>query len=99
MFEKVFYYSENYKIVSDWEFFAYSICIKKATHQHINEIICTYDMNGISSQEESKGIDADEREQVMNNHFSMFKDDYENYSMFKKDYTNYSMFKNDMKNI
>jgi glycosyltransferase involved in cell wall biosynthesis len=79
LFEKVFYYNENYKIVSDWEFFAYSICIKKATHQHINEIICTYDVNGISSQEKSKVIDTDERAQVMNNHFSMFKDDYENY--------------------
>jgi glycosyltransferase involved in cell wall biosynthesis len=79
LFDKIFYYNENYKIVSDWEFFAYSICIKKATHQHLKQIICTYDLNGISSQEKAKVVDTDEREQVMNTHFSMFKDDYENY--------------------
>ena len=76
LFETVFYYNENFKIISDWEFLIYAICIKNCTYKHIDEIICYYDFEGISSKDNSKDLIAKETKIVMNNYFSAFIEDY-----------------------
>lgn len=59
-------YSENLKIVSDWEFFLKKIVLEEASYKHIDRIITAFSMGGISSQ-----IDAcnEERELVLHKLF------------------------------
>lgn len=76
LFDDIFYYNENFRIVSDWEFFIYAICIKKASYKYIDIIISNYDLKGISSQPEFESLKMKEREQVFNMYFSMFIEDY-----------------------
>ncbi len=78
LFFDVFMYNENLKIVSDWEFFIYAICIKNVSHQYIDVIVSNYDLNGISSRPEFEALKHKEREIVFNNYFPMFIGDYEN---------------------
>lgn len=78
LFQDIFMYNENLKIVSDWEFFIYSICIKNVSHQYIDVIVANYDLQGISSRPEFEDLKQKEREQVFNTHFPMFIGDYEN---------------------
>lgn len=42
-------YSEDFKIVSDWEFFFYEIILDNIPYMHINQAISIFDTNGISS--------------------------------------------------
>jgi glycosyltransferase involved in cell wall biosynthesis len=74
LFDALFYYNEEYKIASDWEFFIYAICYKEVSYKYINEIICDYDMIGISSlnREQSKS----ERLQTVAKYFKAFEKDY-----------------------
>jgi len=76
LFYDIFMYNENLKIVSDWEFFIYAICIKNVSHQYIDVIVSNYDMQGISSKPEFEDLKLKEREFVFNNHFPSFIDDY-----------------------
>lgn len=59
-------YSENLKIVSDWEFFFKKIVLEEVSYKHINRTITAFGMGGISSQ-----IDAcnEERELVLHKFF------------------------------
>jgi glycosyltransferase involved in cell wall biosynthesis len=72
LFSNSFLYSEDLKISSDWEFFAYNIIIKGATYKKIDEIICIYDKLGFSSQKENFQLYLDEREVCKQKHFSFF---------------------------
>lgn len=76
LFYDIFMYNENLKIVSDWEFFIYAICIKNVSHQYIDVIVSNYDMQGISSKPEFENLKLKEREFVFKNHFPSFIDDY-----------------------
>lgn len=78
LFESIFYYNESLKIISDWEFMIYAICKKNCSYKHINEFICYYDFEGVSSNENSKKIIKEERNAVMNKYFSAFIEDYKN---------------------
>jgi glycosyltransferase involved in cell wall biosynthesis len=78
LFQDIFMYNENLKIVSDWEFFIYSICIKNVSHQYIDLFVANYDLQGISSRPEFEHIKVNEREYVLKKYFSMFIEDYNN---------------------
>ncbi len=56
-------YSENFKIVSDWEFFTKKIIFENASYKHIRKIISIFDTNGISSQNEN--LSQTEREIIL----------------------------------
>lgn len=49
LFEKVGYYNENYKIISDWVFFMEAIFIHKASYKHIPIVISNFEGGGLSS--------------------------------------------------
>lgn len=76
LFEEVFYYNETFRIISDWEFMVYCICIKNITYKHIDIIVSYYDYEGISSSPNSKLTIDLETEIVMNKYFSAFYVDY-----------------------
>ncbi|WP_443936969.1 glycosyltransferase family 2 protein [Pedobacter sp. MW01-1-1] len=76
LFEDFFYYNENYKIVSDWEFFIYTICKENVVYKHVNQTICNYDTQGISSILENHKLMHQERNAVISQHFALFVDDY-----------------------
>lgn len=76
LFQDIFMYNEDLKIVSDWEFFIYAVCIRNASHQYMDVIVANYDLQGISSRPEFEALKLKERQQVFDTHFPMFMDDY-----------------------
>lgn len=72
LFDEIFYYHEEFKIIADWEFLMYAIFIAKVPTKHIGITVCIYDATGISSIEKNqKAIYADRRI-VINRHFPLF---------------------------
>lgn len=82
LFETIFYFNEDYKISSDWEFFIYAIYIQKVNYRKIDLIISVYDMEGISSTSEFRALALKERELTLSNYFSLFKDDYKTFTSY-----------------
>lgn len=76
LFFDYFLYDENFKIVSDWEFFIYIICIENRPYKYLQMTICNYDFTGISSLKEYKVISDSEKSIVFNRYFSLFIEDY-----------------------
>lgn len=74
-------YNEHFKIVSDWEFNIKNICLYGKSYKHIDEVICYYDLNGISSTQ--KTLDLEERNKVYEIYFSTFIDDYNNLKLLR----------------
>lgn len=58
-------YNENYKIVSDWEFFFRKIIFENCTTKHIGFPICFFDLTGISESVETKNTEKTERQDVI----------------------------------
>jgi len=86
LFDIVTFYSENYKIVSDWEFFLVSICKHNCTLKRIQLPIYYYDTTGISSNGDYKDLIENERNTVLNNHFSKIINPYNALLKQKKDF-------------
>jgi glycosyltransferase involved in cell wall biosynthesis len=77
LFYTFFFYNEEFKIVSDWEFLTYAICKHNVSYQHLDVIVTDYDGSGISSMVESHHIQRLEREQSLQKYFPAFVEDYE----------------------
>ncbi|MFD0864099.1 glycosyltransferase family 2 protein [Sungkyunkwania multivorans] len=75
LFDRVFYYNEKRRLVSDWEFFMCAICKHHATYKHLGVTISEFDPSGLSSSPENNKLMATERLSVMKDHFSAFIDD------------------------
>jgi glycosyltransferase involved in cell wall biosynthesis len=76
LFFDYFMYNENLKIVADWEFFIYTICVENRPYKYLNMTICNYDFTGISSSNEHKAIVDLEKEQVLKKYFPLFLDEF-----------------------
>lgn len=83
LFFDYFLYNENLKIVSDWEFFIYTICIENRPYKYLKLTICNYDFTGISSKKENKSIADLERKLVLDKYFSHFLEDYKLVNIIK----------------
>jgi glycosyltransferase involved in cell wall biosynthesis len=81
LFEEHFYYNEDYKIASDWEFFVYAICHENVPYKYINQTISIYDFTGISSDPKSSERLINEKLTSIEKYFPAFKDDYVNLSL------------------
>lgn len=77
LFKDIFLYNENFRIVSDWEFFTYAICKREASYKHLDCVIVTYDGNGISANSENHLEISKERNASLNKYFPEFVNDYE----------------------
>lgn len=77
LFDTIFYFNENYKITSDWEFLIYAIYIEKVQTRKIDVLISIYDTSGISGNPDFRQIATKEREQTINKYFPLYKEDYD----------------------
>lgn len=72
LFDEIFYYNEDFKIIADWEFLLYAIFRKAIPTKHLGITVCIYDATGISSAAKNqKSIYAD-RQEIINRHFPLF---------------------------
>lgn len=83
LFFDYFLYNETFKIVSDWEFFIYTICLENRPYKYLKMTICNYDFTGISSTKEHSSIVEFEKEAVFNKYFPLFMEDYKLMSIVK----------------
>jgi glycosyltransferase involved in cell wall biosynthesis len=74
LFDDLFYYNENYKIASDWEFFAYAICHENVPYKYLDQTIAIYDFTGISTT--SSELLKEEKFTSIKKYFPTFEDDY-----------------------
>jgi glycosyltransferase involved in cell wall biosynthesis len=79
LFDRYFYYSEEYRIVSDWEFFIYVICKAKVSYKHLGIVMSNFDLQGMSNNPKNKAKINEERELILEKHFpeefQKFKDE------------------------
>ena len=75
LFSKYLYYTESYKIVSDWEFYLICICKHEVAYEHLPIIVADFDHTGISSNKDSHQKMLIEKEAVIKQHFPLFFDD------------------------
>ena len=80
LFEKVGFYDENLKIVSDWKFFILALFKYHCTYTKINKTITAFYADGISTNKDN----SLERSQVLNECFKEFVLDYELLSAAEK---------------
>jgi glycosyltransferase involved in cell wall biosynthesis len=81
LFDDIFLYNEENKIVSDWEFYIYAICYKNVKYKYLNTVISDFDFTGISSNPKFKEIERLERKKVLEKFFPAFVEDYEKVSL------------------
>ncbi len=74
LFNKIGLYNENFKIVSDWEFFLKAIFLHKCSLLYLNIEIVLFNCEGITSY--SRDICVHERSLVLNELFPRFLNDY-----------------------
>ena len=79
LFEKYFYYNEDLKIVSDWEFFFYVIGFGNEKVEYLNTILSVFMMDGISTNPKNIKLKEDEIKSVLKNRFSFFSSGLEKY--------------------
>ena len=75
LFDKLGYYDENLKIVSDWKFLILAICKHQATYKYVDDTFSTYYRDGLSSLPENQDQVKVERETVLNEAFKPFMKD------------------------
>lgn len=76
LFEKVGFYDENLKIVSDWKFFILALFKYHCTYIKINKTISTFYADGISTNKDN----SRERNQVLKEYFKEYILDYQVFS-------------------
>lgn len=74
LFDDLFYYNENFRIASDWEFFVYAICHQNVPYKYLNQTISIYDFTGISST--ASDLFRQEKLASIKKYFPAFEDDY-----------------------
>lgn len=67
-------YNEDFKIISDWEFFVLKICKENKTYKHIPVTVSVFDVAGASAQQ--LAFNDRERNMVIEKHFPAFAADY-----------------------
>lgn len=71
LFDTYFYYSEEYRIASDWEFFIYVICKAEVSYKHLEMVMSNFDLHGMSNEPKNKLRISEEREKILEKHFPL----------------------------
>jgi glycosyltransferase involved in cell wall biosynthesis len=82
LFEIYGLYNENFKIVSDWEFFLNCLVINKCRYNNFERLISYFDMNGVSSQQEYVILQEKEKENVLQSYLPLI---YKSYKAMKEE--------------
>lgn len=101
LFDEVFYFNENFKVFSDWQFFICATCKYNIPYKHLDLIVADFSMDGISSQANIQIEMHKEREETYRNYFPLFYEDYKSYNKLKKIFNSKrgKLFLNTEKNI
>ena len=75
LFDNHFFYNENLKIMSDWEFNFVCICKQNVPYKHLDILIANFDNSGISSNPKNENEISKEREIIYLKHFPLFLED------------------------
>lgn len=76
LFDDIFYYNEDYKIISDWEFLIFAVCKVQISYEYLGMLISIYDTSGISTDRKNRKDIYDDKEEVIKKHFPLFAHDY-----------------------
>jgi len=71
-------YNENFKIVSDWEFFFKALIINNCSYNYFDRVISYFDLTGISNQQKWKFLEQNEREEVLKSFLPLVYKSYNN---------------------
>ena len=85
LFENTGLYNEDYKIVSDWEFFLLAINKYQCSYQYVPIPVTVFNLEGISAREENQQLIKEERKAVLQQHFASFMPDYEAYEKLQNE--------------
>jgi glycosyltransferase involved in cell wall biosynthesis len=66
LFEKYGYYSEQYRIHSDLEFFIKTLIVNNCSYRHLPVTVSDYNMEGISGMNENKASSSKEVKEILN---------------------------------
>lgn len=77
LFDKVYYFKEEFKIVADWDFLVCAICKYNASYRYLNMVITDYDTSGISSNSEYRPLLLEEKMMSLKANFPLFINDTE----------------------
>lgn len=72
LFEKFGYYNEENKIISDWEFNFKIFVLHNVSYRYIDELVCVFDLNGISSKPTFDILKKKEGKEALSRFFSPF---------------------------
>jgi len=96
LFDKYGLYNENFKIVSDWEFFLKCLIVFNCTYSHIDRLVSNYDLNGISSNPKYMLLQETEKEETFQKYvpriyksFKKYETDLEELRSHENDYREY----------
>ncbi len=71
LFLKYGFYNEQYKIVSDYDFFLKTIIVNQVSYKHVSLPISVYKVEGISSVKENEELHFSERKKVLETYFPL----------------------------
>lgn len=84
LFETLGMYDENLIFVSDWKFFILALFRFNCSYTHIDAVLTTYYLDGISSDLANRQILSEERKDVLSSFFKGHIDDINELLEFKK---------------
>lgn len=70
IFDKVGLYDENYRIVSDFEWYLKYFNKFDGNYLHVDKYVVVFDLNGVCSNEKNAQLHDKERKEVINKYFS-----------------------------
>lgn len=82
LFDEIGNYSENYRIVSDWEFFLKALVMHEKSYQHISMDISYFRIGGVSSSKENFELAYRESHDCLKRLFPKSVDDLMEYRYF-----------------
>lgn len=75
LFDKIGFYNEKYKIISDWEFFLKAVVIHQVIYKHVDFSITDFDNSGISSDSDNLKMIEKEKTNAYNTLFPNLKNE------------------------
>ena len=76
LFDVVGLFNENLRTTSDWEFFLNAICKHNASYKYLPIPITVFNTDGISQKKENRQWIWQDKQDVLNNSYAAFMDDY-----------------------
>jgi glycosyltransferase involved in cell wall biosynthesis len=82
-FAKTNFYNEDFKIVSDWNFFMDAICKFNLTYKYVNKPLSTFYIGGMSSNPENRMVKHHEKETVLREDYQAYTQDLDDVIAFR----------------